>query len=723
VGARSRRRRPTGAPPPLPRSIGASGKVWLGALAVLLAWMIVVLRSPWALQVTDQIDSALLRQVAHLRTGWLTDAMRAVDRIPSGWALTIVTIALIALQMVFRRWRQLFTFIASLAVLEIVASIVYEAFSRPRPYGVTTIGRWAGFSMPSPPVVVTAAVLIGVTYTLVVPGHPRRIAKFIAGGLLALVAFARLYLGIDHPSDVLVGVVLGVAIPLNAFRVFTPNEVFPVAYGQGKTAHLDVGGKRGAAIRQAVHDQLGLTVVDLQPVGLEGSGGSTPLRLRIAGDPETSLFAKLYAMNHVRADRWYKLGRTILYGRLEDETPFQSVRRLVEYEDYALRLLRDVGLPTAAPYGIVEITPGREYLLVTEFFDGAEEIGEADIDEGVIDDGLRLIRRLWDAGLAHRDIKPANLLVRDGRVLVVDVAFVQIRPSPWRQAVDLANMMLVLAVRSDSETVYLRALSFFTTHEIAEAFAAARGVASPSQLRTAMKQDGRDLLSEFRLHAPERRPIALQRWSVRRVALAFALVAGTAIAVLQTVALVTPVYDIGVDDSSVVSGAFDTSPTCGTGKVMVLIAQSVPSATLVPCIGALPAGWTTAGASIRRNRTTFWLDSDRAGDRAVTATLRPQDACDVTGATSVPSDEVGARRFERPANLPPRLHSTRYYLFPGGCATYELSFDEGAPASLIFETDQLLTLERRSQLVAEVRSESDLRLCGVGADCPGGGER
>ena len=69
-------------------------------------------------------------------------------------------------------------------------------------------------------------------------------------------------------------------------------------------------------------------------------------------------------MNHVRADRWYKLGRQILYGRLEDEAPFSSVRRLVEYEDYALRLLRDAGIPTATPYGIVEITPEREYMLV-----------------------------------------------------------------------------------------------------------------------------------------------------------------------------------------------------------------------------------------------------------------------------------------------------------------------------------------------------------------------
>ena len=70
----------------------------------------------------------------------------------------------------------------------------------------------------------------------------------------------------------------------------------------------------------------------------------------------------------------------------------------------------------------------------------------------IIDEGLLIIRRLWDAGLAHRDIKPANLLVRDGHVMLIDVAFVQVRPSPWRQAVDLANMMLVLAVRTDAET-------------------------------------------------------------------------------------------------------------------------------------------------------------------------------------------------------------------------------------------------------------------------------
>jgi tRNA A-37 threonylcarbamoyl transferase component Bud32 len=91
---------------------------------------------------------------------------------------------------------------------------------------------------------------------------------------------------------------------------------------------------------------------------------------------------------------------------------------------------RDAGLPSPAPFGFVELTPEREYLLVTEFFDGATELGEAEVDEQIIDDGLSIIRRLWDAGLAHRDIKPANLLVRQGRMMLIDVAFIESRPTP-----------------------------------------------------------------------------------------------------------------------------------------------------------------------------------------------------------------------------------------------------------------------------------------------------
>ena len=293
-----------------------------------------------------------------------------------------------------------------------------------------------------------------------------------------------------------------------------------------------LGGPRGEAIRRALQDQLGVIVEDVQPFALEGSAGSTPLRIKVKGDQDGWLFAKLYARSHLRADRSYKLGRALLYGRLEDEKSFNTVRRFVQQEDYALALMQRAGLPSPQPYGVVELTPEREYLVVTAFLDGAAEIGQAEVDDAIIDQGLQIIRRLWEAGLAHRDIKPANLLVRDGQLYLIDVFFTEVRPSPWRQGVDLANMLLVLALRSESRQVYQRALRRFSVEEISEAFAATRGLTMPTQLRRMMRAQGRDLHAEFLKLLPEPpRPIAIQRFSPRRIGLTLAVLAVAFIAI------------------------------------------------------------------------------------------------------------------------------------------------------------------------------------------------
>jgi tRNA A-37 threonylcarbamoyl transferase component Bud32 len=284
---------------------------------------------------------------------------------------------------------------------------------------------------------------------------------------------------------------------------------------------------------QALQDQLGLLATSVTPFGLEGSGGSTPLRIAVKADGddgESIVFGKLYAATHVRSDRFYKLGRTLLYGRLEDEQAFHTVRRLVQYEDYVLHLLTDAGLPVPRPLGLVEITPEREYLLVTEFVRGAREIGDAEVDDAVIDQGLSVVRRMWEMGIAHRDIKPANLLVREGALIMIDTAFAEVRPSPWRQAVDLANMMLVLGLRTGAERVYRRARLQFSDDEIAEAFAATFGLTMPSQLRRLLRQQGRDLHAEFLRLLPYRLPrVRIQRWSWRRVALTVATLATLAL--------------------------------------------------------------------------------------------------------------------------------------------------------------------------------------------------
>jgi membrane-associated phospholipid phosphatase/tRNA A-37 threonylcarbamoyl transferase component Bud32 len=518
-----RRRRPSGEPPPLPRHLNASGKWWLGSSAVVvLLWGVGAVTGSIAL--VDLVDTRVLQAISEVRSPGLTRVAEIAGGLATPAGVQAVWLVNMVVLVAFRRWRHLLVWLGVVLLVTNLADAAATTLQRPRAYEVEILGPWSGFAMPSVPMTVLTAFLVSTLYALVPAGRWRTVGKWVVVGVLAGTAASRLYLAQDHPTDVLAGVVLGVATPLAAFRLLTPTEVYPVRYARGRPAHLDVTGTRGEAIVRALQDQLGLVATEVTPFGLAGSGGSTPLRITVA-DPgrsegESCVFGKLYAATHLHSDRWFKLGRTLLYGRLEDEKPYHSVRRLVQYEDYVLRMLWDAGLPVPQPMGIVEITPEREYLLVTEFLAGAREIGEAEVDDAAVDQGLSVVRRMWEIGVAHRDVKPANVLVRDGTLFLIDSAFAEVRPSPWRQAVDLANMMLVLALRTDAERVYRRARRQFSDEEIAEAFAATRGLTMPSQLRRMLRQQGRDLHAEFLRLLPYRLPpVRIQRWSWRRVGL------------------------------------------------------------------------------------------------------------------------------------------------------------------------------------------------------------
>ncbi|MGY1746803.1 phosphatase PAP2 family protein [Blastococcus sp. SYSU D00695] len=537
-----RRRRPSGEPPPLPWHLAASGKWWLALSGGVLLCTVAVVVTDGTARV-EVVDTRVLQALAALRSEPLTSVAEVAGVLATARAIHVLWLANLVVLLVVRRWRHLFVWLLTGLLVVNLTATAAASLQRPRPFEVEVLGPWSGFSMPSLPMTVLATFLVSSLYSLVPAGRKRDVGKWVVCALLVVTAASRLYLAQDHPSDVVVGVVVGVAAPLAAFRLLTPNEVYPVRYRRGRPAHLDVSGARGEAIVRALQDQLGIVATEVRPFNLDGSGGSTPLRITVkagsGADEVSCVFGKLYAATHVHSDRWYKLGRTLLYGRLEDEKPYHSVRRLVQYEDYVLRLLWDAGLPVPHPMGIVEITPEREYMLVAGFIQDAQEIGDADVDEGVIDQGLTVVRRLWEIGMAHRDIKPANVLVRDGKLFLIDPAFAEVRPSPWRQAVDLANMMLVLALRTDAARVYARARRQFSDEEIAEAFAATRGLTMPTQLRRMMRAQGRDLHAEFLTLLPYRLPpVRIQRWTWRRVGLSLVTLAGLVAALAVGVSLV-----------------------------------------------------------------------------------------------------------------------------------------------------------------------------------------
>jgi hypothetical protein len=159
-------------------------------------------------------------------------------------------------------------------------------------------------------------------------------------------------------------------------------------------------------------------------------------------------------------------------------------------------------------------------------------------------------------------------------------------------------------------------------------------------------------------------------------------------------------------------------PDRDAGGATVLIAQAVPSAAYAPCIANLPAGWSFGGERIRNERAEFWLDSDRAGYRAVSVSLTA--TCDISKAVNVPLEttERDVKRYEEPNSLPPRFFGNRYYVFPGGCVTYRFAFSRGGSFAQAVEATQALSFVSRAVGVRLLAQER-IVLCGRGVSCPG----
>ena len=526
-----RRRRPSGQAPPLVRA-PTSARWWWALGASLLIGVAVEL---WVDRSDDlhAFGVAVLQELKGIRTPALTGMAKALAVLTTFGAVQLARLTLAAVLIVTKRFRHLVLALVTFVVSDWIVLTLLDV--QRLPSDVTPLIDATDFRFPSWPMTAFAITVFAMPFVLASAGSARKRAMAGAWVVVVLVALSRLYLAADYPSNVAYAALLSWVINETLFRWFAPEESFPISYRRGgNAAHLDLGGARAEAVKRAMADQVGLEVVEVEPFGLEGSGGSSPLRMTLADG--SRVFGKIFATSHVRADRWYRIGRTILYGKLEDETPFGSVRRLAEYEDYALRYLAMNGVKTAGTWGIVELTPNREYMLVTEFFEDSKNLGDSDIDDVVIDEGLRLIRKLWDIGVAHRDVKPANLLVQRGHLQLVDVSGLEVRPTPWRQAVDLANMMLTLALQTDADRVYERATAIFTPEEIAEAFACAVGMAIPTELTGRLKRDPRPILARFRELAPAHAPVSIQTWDVQRVALTAGAVLGSLVLAAMAIA-------------------------------------------------------------------------------------------------------------------------------------------------------------------------------------------
>lgn len=169
-------------------------------------------------------------------------------------------------------------------------------------------------------------------------------------------------------------------------------------------------------------------------------------------------------------------------------------------------------------------------------------------------------------------------------------------------------------------------------------------------------------------------------------------------------ALAAPVVAVGLTAGCSPGVTGNIEPTCRNIETLALQAQAVPTADRLPCITLLPVGWDIFEMDIESGRAEFTLSNDRAGLRAVRVTLT--GGCDISGATEIPSDEPGTRRYERIESVRPGFAATRLYTFPGGCTTYRFRLKEAGRA-LVNEASLAVTFVPREQVAAEVRRLTD----------------
>ena len=143
-------------------------------------------------------------------------------------------------------------------------------------------------------------------------------------------------------------------------------------------------------------------------------------------------------------------------------------------------------------------------------------------------------------------------------------------------------------------------------------------------------------------------------------------------------------------------------------NAVVLMAQSVPSASWVPCLEAMPQGWHFSEMDVDRGSARFWLDSDRDGTHAIE--VRLTKSCDTEGATEIPSDRDGMRRLERVTEVSPQYVGRRFYLFDGGCITVVFTLSGENRGEPLAVATQGLGAVPRADLRALVHEKSGGRL-------------
>jgi hypothetical protein len=142
-------------------------------------------------------------------------------------------------------------------------------------------------------------------------------------------------------------------------------------------------------------------------------------------------------------------------------------------------------------------------------------------------------------------------------------------------------------------------------------------------------------------------------------------------------------------------------------KQLVLMAQSVPTASAVPCLRAELDDWFLDDLDSWDGRTK--IEFSRLVDQ-VALTIELAATCDRGGASETATDQPGTRRFDERIRTGGAYRDRRFTCYPGPAWAYEFGLTGTGAQEAADDISRALGFVSRDQLADQVRSYSGGRL-------------